>query len=77
MERLAGAVRDVLAEAIAAGGSTLRDFADVSGGAGYFQHDFRAYGREGDACATAGCHGRIRRIVQAGRSTFYCPRCQR
>jgi formamidopyrimidine-DNA glycosylase len=77
LERLAGAVRDVLAEAIAAGGSTLRDFADVSGGAGYFQHDFRAYGREGDACATAGCHGRIRRIVQAGRSTFYCPRCQR
>jgi formamidopyrimidine-DNA glycosylase len=77
LERLAGAVREVLAEAIAAGGSTLRDFADVSGGAGYFQHGFEAYGRAGEACAAVGCTGRIRRIVQAGRSTFYCPRCQR
>jgi len=77
LERLADAVRDVLAEAIAAGGSTLRDFADVSGGAGYFQHDFKAYGRTGEACGFRGCTGRIRRIVQSGRSTFYCPRCQR
>jgi formamidopyrimidine-DNA glycosylase len=77
LERLAGAVRDVLAEAIAAGGSTLRDFADVSGGAGYFQHDFKAYGRAGEACGSPGCSGRIRRVVQSGRSTFYCPRCQR
>jgi formamidopyrimidine-DNA glycosylase len=77
LERLAGAVRAVLAEAIAAGGSTLRDFADVAGGAGYFQHGFQAYGRAGEACGVAGCQGRIRRVVQSGRSTFYCPRCQR
>lgn len=77
LERLAAAVRAVLAEAIAAGGSTLRDFADVAGGAGYFQHGFEVYGRAGQACGSPGCHGRIRRVVQSGRSTFYCPRCQR
>jgi formamidopyrimidine-DNA glycosylase len=77
LERLAEAVRNVLAEAIAAGGSTLRDFADVSGGSGYFQHVFQAYGRDGEPCEASGCKGRILRIVQAGRSTFYCPRCQR
>lgn len=76
-ERLAAAVRDVIEEAIAAGGSTLKDFAGVDGALGYFQHRFSAYGREGAACSTAECSGEIRRIVQAGRSTFYCPACQR
>jgi len=77
LETLAGAVRAVLTEAIAAGGSTLRDFADVAGGVGYFQHGFQAYGRAGEACGASGCEGRIRRILQSGRSTFYCSRCQR
>jgi formamidopyrimidine-DNA glycosylase len=77
LEGLAAAVRAVLAEAIAAGGSTLRDFAHVAGGPGYFQHGFQAYGRAGEACGALECSGRIRRIVQSGRSTFYCPRCQR
>lgn len=77
LERLAVAVREVLAEAIEAGGSTLRDFANVEGDLGYFQHRFRAYGREGEPCVTQGCRGVVRRIVQAGRSTFYCPVCQR
>ena len=73
---LARAVREVLAEAIEAGGSTLRDYAGVEGAMGYFQHDFRVYGREGEACPTPGCQGRVERIVQAGRSTFFCPVCQ-
>jgi formamidopyrimidine-DNA glycosylase len=77
LSRLAGAVADVLEAAILAGGSTLRDFADAAGDLGYFQHQFRAYGREDGACPTAACQGAILRIVQAGRSTFYCPRCQR
>ena len=77
LERLAVAVREVLAEAIEAGGSTLRDFANVEGDLGYFQHRFRAYGREGEPCVTPDCRGVVRRIVQAGRSTFYCPVCQR
>ncbi|MEL7049266.1 MAG: bifunctional DNA-formamidopyrimidine glycosylase/DNA-(apurinic or apyrimidinic site) lyase [Pseudomonadota bacterium] len=76
-ERLARAIKDVLAEAIAAGGSTLRDYAHTDGSLGYFQHAFKAYGREGEACKTPNCTGTIRRIVQAGRSTFYCGRCQR
>jgi formamidopyrimidine-DNA glycosylase len=66
----------VLEEAIAAGGSTLRDYAAADGALGYFQHGFRAYGREGEACPADDRH-RIRRIVQGGRSTFFCPRCQR
>jgi formamidopyrimidine-DNA glycosylase len=77
LRRLSQAVRDVLEAAIAAGGSSLRDFADATGALGYFQHHFRAYGREGEPCPTAGCRGEIVRIVQAGRSTFYCRRCQR
>jgi formamidopyrimidine-DNA glycosylase len=77
LRRLVGAVRDVLEDAIAAGGSSLRDFADATGALGYFQHRFRAYGREDEPCPTSGCRGRIVRIVQAGRSTFYCRRCQR
>ena len=77
LERLALAVREVLGEAIEAGGSTLKDFANAEGGQGYFQHRFEVYGREGRACVREACGGVVKRIVQAGRSTFYCPRCQR
>jgi formamidopyrimidine-DNA glycosylase len=70
-------IRDVLAEAIAAGGSSLRDYRQADGELGYFQHAFAAYGREGEPCRTPGCDGKIARIVQSGRSTFYCRRCQR
>ncbi len=73
--RLAAAVKSVLLEAIEAGGSTLRDFAQTDGQLGYFQHRFKVYGREGQPCL-GGCKGAVARIVQAGRSTFYCPRCQ-
>ena len=76
-DRLVPVIRDVLTEAIAAGGSTLRDYAAADGSLGYFQHVFRVYGREGEPCVTPGCSGKVRRIVQAGRSTFYCGRCQR
>ncbi|WP_374516345.1 bifunctional DNA-formamidopyrimidine glycosylase/DNA-(apurinic or apyrimidinic site) lyase [Brevundimonas sp.] len=77
LETLAVEVRNVLADAIAAGGSTLRDFANAEGGQGYFQHRFDVYGREGKPCAREGCSGVVRRTVQAGRSTFWCPACQR
>jgi len=77
LARLVQAVREVLTEAIAAGGSTLRDYASADGALGYFQHSFRAYGREGEPCPNPGCGGTIARTVQAGRSTFYCPVCQR
>lgn len=76
-ERLTAAIRQVIIDAINAGGSTLRDFASADGALGYFQHSFRAYGREGEACGAQGCEGRIRRIVQSGRSTFFCGQCQR
>jgi len=75
--RLVPAIRDVLNEAIEAGGSSLKDYRQADGDLGYFQHGFRAYGREGEACKTDGCSGTIARIVQSGRSTFYCPKCQR
>jgi len=75
--KLAEAVTAVLNDAIAAGGSTLRDHAQPSGELGYFQHSFRVYDREGAPCPTPGCKGVIKRIVQAGRSTFYCAVCQR
>lgn len=75
--RLAPAVRDVIREAIEAGGSTLRDFASADGALGYFQHRFQVYGREDEVCVSGGCGGRIRRLVQSGRSSFYCPNCQR
>ncbi len=75
-KRLAQAVKAVLAEAIEAGGSTLRDFAQTDGQLGYFQHRFKVYGREGEPCL-GGCRGVVARIVQAGRSTFYCPACQK
>lgn len=74
---LVGSIRAVLEEAIAAGGSTLRDYASVEGGMGYFQHDFQVYGREGEACSNLRCRGVVTRLVQAGRSTFHCPVCQR
>jgi formamidopyrimidine-DNA glycosylase len=74
---LATAVREVLTEAIAAGGSTLRDYAQADGALGYFQHRFRVYDRAGRPCPNEGCRGVIHRRVQAGRSTFYCPACQR
>jgi len=76
-ERLAEAIRAVLAEAIEAGGSSLRDFVHASGELGYFQHRFSVYGREGEACPGCTCDRTILRIVQAGRSTFYCARRQR
>lgn len=76
-ERVVTAIRDVIAEAIAAGGSSLRDHTRADGSLGYFQHTFRVYDREGEICPTPGCGGTVRRIVQSGRSTFYCPRCQR
>ncbi len=70
-------IRAVLAEAIEAGGSSLRDYRQADGELGYFQHSFRVYGREGQPCPTPGCDGTIRRTVQSARSTFHCPRCQR
>ena len=76
-ERLVPAIKAVLTEAIAAGGSTLRDYAHTDGELGYFQHRFAVYDREGQACPAPDCSGRIKRIVQSGRSTFYCPSCQR
>ncbi|HCO53869.1 MAG TPA: bifunctional DNA-formamidopyrimidine glycosylase/DNA-(apurinic or apyrimidinic site) lyase, partial [Pelagibacterium sp.] len=77
IEKLVAAIRQVLTAAIAAGGSTLKDFARADGQPGYFQHSFAVYGHEGDPCPRPGCGGTIKRIVQAGRSTFFCPTCQR
>ena len=74
---LVEAIGAVLTDAIAAGGSSLRDHRQASGELGYFQHAFRVYDREGDACPRQGCGRTVRRIVQTGRSTFYCPSCQR
>jgi len=76
-ERLATAVKQVLAEAIEAGGSTLRDYRQADGELGYFQHAFKVYGREGEACRAPDCGRPLRRLVQSGRSTFYCATCQR
>jgi formamidopyrimidine-DNA glycosylase len=76
-ERLVAGIKQVLQEAIKAGGSSLRDHKRTDGELGLFQHNFRVYDREGTACTTPGCTGTIRRIVQSGRSTFYCPVCQR
>jgi formamidopyrimidine-DNA glycosylase len=74
---LATAIKAVLEEAVAVGGSTLRDHAQVDGSAGGFQERFRVYDREGEPCRTEGCRGVVRRLVQSGRSTFYCPDCQK
>ena len=70
-------IRDVLAEAIEAGGSSLRDHRQADGELGYFQHTFRVYDREGHPCPTEGCGSTIRRTVQSGRSSFHCVTCQR
>lgn len=75
--RLVPAVKAVLEDAIRAGGSTLRDYKQADGSIGAFQNEFQVYGREGEACVKRGCRGRVRRKSQAGRSTFYCPACQR
>lgn len=74
---LTDAVRTVIADAIEAGGSSLRDHIRTDGTLGYFQHTFKVYDREGEACQTEGCGGIVERIVQSGRSTFYCRRCQK
>jgi formamidopyrimidine-DNA glycosylase len=76
-ERLVEAIRAVLNDAIEAGGSSLRDHRRTDGSLGDFQHNFRVYDRESEHCATRGCAGAIRRIVQTGRSTFFCPVCQK
>jgi len=77
LDRLTEAVRAVIADAIAAGGSSLRDYVHTDGSLGYFQHDFAVYERAGESCRRPGCGGTIARIVQSGRSSFYCPQCQR
>jgi formamidopyrimidine-DNA glycosylase len=75
-ERLIPAIREVLLEAVRAGGSTLRDYRQPDGAPGGFQESHDVYGRAGAACRRPGCGGVIRKITQAGRSTFYCPKCQ-
>jgi formamidopyrimidine-DNA glycosylase len=76
-DRLVPAIKAVLADAIRAGGSTLRDYKQADGSIGSFQKEFQVYGREGEACARSSCRGVVRRKTQGGRSTFYCPACQR
>jgi formamidopyrimidine-DNA glycosylase len=75
--RLVDAIKAVLQDAIKAGGSSLRDHRTTDGELGMFQHNFRVYDREGAPCGMPGCHGAVRRIVQNGRSTFFCPSCQK
>ncbi len=76
-EKLVAAIKSVLKDAVAAGGSSLRNYRRADGALGEFQHTFAVYGREGKPCRREGCRGTVRRIVQAGRSTFFCPQCQR
>ena len=75
--RLVEAIHAVLNQAIKAGGSSLRDHRQTSGELGYFQHSFKVYDREGEKCQSAGCSGIVRRFTQNGRSTFWCPKCQK
>lgn len=75
--RLAGCVREVLLKAIESGGSSLKDYYHADGSLGYFQHSFCVYDREGHECSQEGCTKRVKRVVQSGRSTFYCSACQR
>ncbi|MGV1915432.1 bifunctional DNA-formamidopyrimidine glycosylase/DNA-(apurinic or apyrimidinic site) lyase [Rhizobium sp. 22-785-1] len=77
LEVLTENIRAVIADAIAAGGSSLRDHIQTDGSLGYFQHSFSVYDREGHACRLPGCGGTVERITQSGRSTFYCAACQR
>jgi formamidopyrimidine-DNA glycosylase len=77
LERLSTSIKAVLREAIEAGGSSLRDHRQTDGSLGYFQHNFRVYDRENAPCPTRGCKGLVARVTQAGRSTFYCPVCQK
>jgi len=77
LDLLVSSIRDVIADAIKAGGSSLRDHIQTDGSLGYFQHSFSVYDRERQPCRTPDCGGTIARIVQAGRSTFYCPTCQK
>ncbi|HXJ01562.1 MAG TPA: bifunctional DNA-formamidopyrimidine glycosylase/DNA-(apurinic or apyrimidinic site) lyase [Micropepsaceae bacterium] len=77
VEKLVPAIKAVLRDALKAGGSSLRDYAKADGELGYFQHHFAVYDREGKPCPGKDCTGIIKRIVQAGRSTFYCPSCQK
>jgi formamidopyrimidine-DNA glycosylase len=74
---LVDAIKAVLNDAIKAGGSSLRNHRDTDGELGYFQHHFRVYDREGKPCVTPGCRGTVKRIVQNGRSTYFCATCQR
>ena len=74
---LADIIRDVIRKAIEAGGSSLRDHRQADGNLGYFQHQFKVYDREDEVCSKPGCGGTISRIVQSGRSSFYCPKCQK
>jgi len=76
-DALASAIRAVLNDAIKAGGSSLNDYVQTNGELGYFQHVFDVYGREGEPCRHDDCSGKIERVVQSGRSSFYCPKCQR
>jgi formamidopyrimidine-DNA glycosylase len=76
-KRLVAAIHAVLNQAIKAGGSSLRDHRQTTGELGYFQHSFQVYDREGEKCQTAGCGGIVRRFTQNGRSTFWCPKCQK
>lgn len=76
-ERLAAVIREVLGEAVAAGGSSLRDHRQTNGALGYFQHSFRVYDREGEPCPHIECAGIVERVVQSGRSTFWCRTCQK
>jgi formamidopyrimidine-DNA glycosylase len=76
-KRLVGSIHDVLNAAIKAGGSSLRDHRQTDGELGYFQHSFQVYDREGEKCKTPRCGGTVRRFTQNGRSTFWCPKCQK
>ena len=76
-ETLSHEIKAVLNKAILAGGSSLKDFAQTDGALGYFQHQFRVYDKVGSKCAHDGCAGTIVRLVQSGRSSFYCPNCQK
>tara|TARA_B110000093_G_scaffold179971_1_gene221073 strand:- start:467 stop:1318 length:852 start_codon:yes stop_codon:yes gene_type:complete len=74
--KIAPIIREVLEEAIMAGGSSLKDYRQTGGELGYFQHSFKVYGQEGQPCCLASCTGVVARVTQAGRSSFYCPTCQ-